>query len=61
MLSVAGEVGVFYYAGRAVNVDGDDILLPVDVKLNSTLLEGGVNLTSLQAQVQAENNTHVRG
>ena len=54
-LSVAGGVGIFYYAGRAVYIDGDDILMPVDVKLNSTqLLEGGVNLTTLQAQVQAK-------
>jgi class 3 adenylate cyclase len=55
-LSVVGGVGIFYYAGRAGYIDGEDILMPVDVKLNSTQtkLEGGVNLTTLQAQVQAK-------
>jgi hypothetical protein len=55
-LSVVGGVGIFYYAGRAMYIDGEDILMPVDVKLNSvqTKLEGGVNLTTLQAQVQAK-------
>jgi class 3 adenylate cyclase len=55
-LSVVGGVGIFYYAGRAGYIDGEDILMPVDVKLNSTQtkLEGGVNLTNLQAQVQAK-------
>jgi len=55
-LSVVGGVGIFYYAGRAMYIDGEDILMPVDVKLNSTQtkLEGGVNLTILQAQVQAK-------
>ena len=49
-------VGVFYYAGRAVYIDGEDILMPVDVQLNSTQakLEGGINLTTLQEQVQAK-------
>jgi class 3 adenylate cyclase len=55
-LSVVGGVGIFYYAGRAMYIDGEDILMPVDAKLNSaqTKLEGGVNLTTLQAQVQAK-------
>jgi hypothetical protein len=55
-LSVVGGVGIFYYAGRAGYIDGEDILMPVDVKLNSTQtkLEGGVNLSTLQAQVQAK-------
>jgi class 3 adenylate cyclase len=55
-LSVVGGVGILYYAGRAAYIDGEDILMPVDVKLNSTRsnFEGGVNLTSLQAQVQAK-------
>jgi class 3 adenylate cyclase len=55
-LSVVGGVGILYYAGRAAYIDGEDILMPVDVKLDSTQtrLEGGVNLTTLQAQVQAK-------
>jgi class 3 adenylate cyclase len=55
-LSVVGGVGMLYYAGRAAYIDGEDILMPVDVKLNSTQtkLEGGVNLTALQARVQAK-------
>jgi class 3 adenylate cyclase len=55
-LSVVGGVGILYYAGRAAYIDGEDILMPVDVKLNSTQtrLEGGVNLTTLQAQIQAK-------
>jgi hypothetical protein len=55
-LSIVGGVGIFYYAGRAGYIDGEDILMPVDVKLNSTQtnLEGGVNLTTLQAQVRAQ-------
>jgi len=55
-LSVVGGVGIFYYAGRAGYIDGEDVLMPVDVKLNSTQtnFEGGVNLTTLQAQVRAK-------
>jgi hypothetical protein len=55
-LSVVGGVGVFYYAGRAGYIDGEDVLMPVDVKLDSTqtILEGGVNLATLQAQIQAK-------
>jgi len=55
-LSVVGGVGILYYAGRAAYIDGEDILMPVDVELNSTQtrLEGGVNLTTLQARVQAK-------
>jgi hypothetical protein len=55
-LSIVGGVGIFYYAGRAGYIDGEDILMPVDVKLNSTQtnLEGGVNLTTLQSQVRAQ-------
>jgi hypothetical protein len=55
-LSVVGGVGIFYYAGRAAYIDGEDILMPVDVKLDSTKtkLEGGVNLTTVQTQVQAK-------
>src|SRR6185295_268696 len=30
LLSVVGGVGVFYYAGSAVYIDGEDILLPID-------------------------------
>ena len=55
-LSVVGGVGIFYYAGRAAYIDGEDVLMPVDVKLDSTqtILEGGVNLATLQAQIQAK-------
>jgi class 3 adenylate cyclase len=55
-LSVVGGVGILYYAGKAAYIDGEDMLMPVDVKLNSTQtrLEGGVNLTTLQAHVQAK-------
>jgi hypothetical protein len=55
-LSVVGGVGIFYYAGRAGYIDGEDVLMPVDVKWNltHTNLEGGVNLTTLQAEVRAK-------
>jgi hypothetical protein len=55
-LSVVGGVGVFYYAGHAAYIDGEDVLMPIDVKLDSTqtILEGGVNLATLQAQIQAK-------
>jgi class 3 adenylate cyclase len=55
-LSVLGGVGVFYYAGRAAYIDGEDVLMPVDVKLDSTqtILQGGVNLATLQARIQAK-------
>ena len=53
-LAVIGGVGIFYYTGRAVYIDGEDILMPVDVKMTQTKLEGGVNLTTLQAQVEAK-------
>jgi class 3 adenylate cyclase len=55
-LSVVGGVGILYYAGRAAYINGEDILMPVDAKPDSTkkLLEGGVNLAALQAAVQAK-------
>jgi DNA-binding winged helix-turn-helix (wHTH) protein len=55
-LSVVGGVGVFYYAGRAAYIDGEDIMLPVDAIEDSkqSRIEGGVNLTRLQAELKAK-------
>src|SRR5262249_15848767 len=55
-LAVVGGIGLFYYAGNAVYIDGEDIMLPVDATEDrqQSRIEGGVNLTKLQAQVQAK-------
>ena len=58
-LSFYGGVGLFYYAGRAAYVDGKDIMMPVDMKIDieSGQASGGVILNELQAEVKAETTT----
>jgi hypothetical protein len=54
-LSIYGGLGLFYYAGSAVYIDGDDIMLPIDAaedKERPRILNG-VNLTQLLKEVQS--------
>jgi len=54
-LSIYGGLGLFYYAGSAVYIDGDDIMLPIDAagdKERQRILNG-VNLTQLLKEVQS--------
>ena len=55
-LSVAGGVGLFYYAGSAAYVGGVDIILPVDATedLTEMKIQGGINLTRLSAGIKAK-------
>ena len=55
VLSVVGGTGLFYYAGSAAHIDGEDIMLPVDASKNATRseIEGGVNLTHLTRELQS--------
>jgi len=55
-LSIVGGVGLFYYAGNAVHIDGIDLLMPVDVSYDkdSRRIEGAINLTDLLHKIQAE-------
>src|SRR5271166_5637606 len=55
-LSIVGGVGLFYYAGRAAYVDGEDILIPIDAKedIERSEIVGGVNFTKLMKEVQAK-------
>jgi TIR domain/Caspase domain len=49
LLSVVGGVGVFYYAGSAVYIDGEDILLPIDAtaEAQNRRIRNSVNVTQL--------------
>jgi class 3 adenylate cyclase len=55
-LAIVGGVGLFYYAGRAAYVNGDDILFPIDVKEDTARAEivGGVNFTQLTKEVRTK-------
>jgi hypothetical protein len=54
-LSIVGGVGVFYYAGSAAYVDGEDIMLPIDVSadMEKKTIHNGVNFTRLQQEIQS--------
>jgi hypothetical protein len=54
-LSIIGGTGVFYYAGSAVYVDGEDILLPVDARgdVATSSIVNGVNLTQLRGEIRS--------
>ena len=54
-LSVVGGVGLFYYAGSAVYIDGEDIMLPIDAAEDpgKSRITNGVNLTQLMKEVQS--------
>ncbi len=52
-----GGVGLFYYAGSAAYVDGEDILFPIDVRENTAGAGGlsvGVNFTQLTKEVRTK-------
>ena len=55
-LAIVGGVGLFYYAGSAAYVDGEDILLPIGVKEDTASAEiiGGVNFTQLTKEVRTK-------
>lgn len=55
-LSIVGGVGLFYYAGNAVHIDGVDLLMPVDVSYDKDTrrIDGTINLTDLAHKIQAE-------
>jgi hypothetical protein len=55
-LAVTGGIGLFYYAGKAAYLDGEDIMFPVDTIENrkEAKIEGGVNFTKLEAEVAAK-------
>ena len=61
-LSIVGGVGVFYYAGSAVYIDGDDIMLPVDASadMKNRRIENGVNFTQLQKEIQSRTTARLR-
>ena len=42
-LWIVGGTGLVYYAGQAVYVDGEDIMLPVDAKEENNTIVGGLN------------------
>lgn len=55
-LAIVGGVGLFYYAGSAVYIDGEDIMLPVDASANKaqSTITNGVNLTQLLHDIEAK-------
>jgi hypothetical protein len=61
-LSVVGGVGIFYYAGSAVYVDGDDVMLPVDATadMQNRRIGNVVNLTQLRKKIKSRTTTSMR-
>jgi hypothetical protein len=55
-LAIVGGIGLFYYAGSAAYIDGEDIMLPVDAIENNSQskIKNGVNLTQLLKDIQAK-------
>ena len=62
LLSVVGGVGVFYYAGSAVYIDGEDILLPVDATadIQNRKIRNTVNVTQLHREIKSRSTTAMR-
>lgn len=62
LLSVVGGVGVFYYAGSAVYIDGEDILLPIDATADAQnrRIRNSVNVTQLQKEIKSRSTTAMR-
>jgi hypothetical protein len=54
-LAIVGGLGLFYFAGSAVYIDGEDIMLPVDATADTekSRILNGVNLTQLLKEVQS--------
>jgi uncharacterized caspase-like protein len=54
-LAITGGTGVFYYAGSAAFIDGEDIMLPIDASEDraNTKIVNGVNLTQLMHEVES--------
>ena len=59
-LSIVGGTGLVYYAGQAVYVDGEDIMLPVDAKEENNTIVGGLNLTQLMRELQSRTTTPMK-
>ena len=55
--AIVGGTGLFYYAGQAVYIDGEDIMLPVDAKEQDNSVVGGLNLTQLMRDIQSRTST----
>lgn len=58
-LAIVGGTGLFYYAGQAVYIDGEDIMLPVDAKEQDNTVVGGLNLTQLMRDIQSRTSTPI--
>ena len=61
-LAVVGGIGLFYYAGSAAYIDGEDILFPVDASKDQqhASVIGGLNLTQLMKDVKSRTTTSLR-
>jgi hypothetical protein len=61
-LAVVGGIGLFYYAGQAAYIDGEDILFPVDASLDEQRAAaiGGLNLTRLMKEVQSRTTSSLQ-
>ncbi len=57
-LAAPGSVGLFYYAGHGVQVNGDNYLLPVDVDIRTEreVLLQGINLNEILLTLRPEKN-----
>jgi len=56
VLSVNGGVGLVWYAGNAIHMEGRDLLLPLDAAYDATSQEisGAIDLTDLQRRITAQ-------
>jgi Caspase domain len=52
-LSIVGGTGLFYYAGQAVYINGEDVMLPIDARVEGNAIVGGLNLTQLMKDLQS--------
>jgi hypothetical protein len=61
-LSIYGGVGLFYYAGSAVYIDDEDIMLPVDAAADKEKqrIVKGVNMTRLLKEVQSQTTQRMK-
>jgi hypothetical protein len=61
-LAVVGGVGLFYYAGNAAYIEGEDILIPVDASMaeQRAVVIGGLNLSRLMKEVQSRTTSTLK-
>jgi uncharacterized caspase-like protein len=54
-LARGGGVGVFFYAGQAAHVAGEDVMFPVDTRVASgpQMLEQGIQLAQIQKEIKS--------